>query len=286
MTPNPYHLDKRLVRHHFERAAPHYDQAAFLQREIAHRLLERLRLIKKKPHRILDAGCGTGHALATLCSEYPQAHITALDLAAGMLRCVSRHHPANPQLSLLNADLEALPFKPDSFDLIFSNLALQWCNDPADTFKALHRVMHVDGVLMFSTFGPDTLKELRSAFAALDQHTHVSAFWDMHDLGDMLLQAGFADPVMDRETLTVTYAELSGLLKDLKGIGATNATQGRTTGLMGRARISALREQYQRFAHSDGRLPATYEILYGHAWRSAAVASPAQGSVIPIIPQP
>ncbi|WP_006787536.1 malonyl-ACP O-methyltransferase BioC [Thiorhodospira sibirica] len=285
MTQNPYHLDKRLVRHHFERAAPHYDHAAFLQREIAGRLLEHLRLIKKQPHRILDAGCGTGHAITTLHHDYPQAQIIALDLAVGMLRGVSRHHPANPQLSLLNADLEALPFKPDSFDLVFSNLALQWCNAPADTFTALHRVMRADGVLMFSTFGPDTLHELRSAFAALDPHTHVSAFWDMHDLGDMLLQAGFADPVMARETLTVTYADLSALLKDLKGIGATNATQGRASGLMGRARLAALGEQYQRFAHSDGRLPATYEILYGHAWRNVPAAAPTPGPVIPIIAQ-
>jgi malonyl-CoA O-methyltransferase len=149
---------------------------------------------------------------------------------------------------------------------VWSNLALQWCNDLPDTFVELHRVLKVDGLLMFSTFGPDTLKELRGAFTGVDQHNHLNRFTDMHDIGDMLVHSGFAEPVMDMEYITLTYADVRGVLQDLKAIGAHNATAGRGRGLMGKNAWARLIENYERL-RSNGKLPATFEVVYGHAWK-------------------
>ena len=157
----------------------------------------------------------------------------------------------------------------DSLEMVWSNLALQWCNDLPATLGDLHRVLKTDGLLMFSTFGPDTLKELRLAFDGVDRHNHLNRFADMHDIGDMLVQAGFADPVMDMEYLTLTYDDLHGVLQDLKAIGAQNATAGRGRGLMGKNSWAHLVENYERM-RKDGKLPATYEVVYGHAWKPQA----------------
>jgi malonyl-CoA O-methyltransferase len=151
-------------------------------------------------------------------------------------------------------------------DLVWSNLMLQWVNDLPRAFAEFRRVLRVGGLLTFTTFGPDTLQELARAFARIDGHTHVSRFADMHDLGDMLVQAGFADPVMDREQITVTYPSPAALLAELKAIGATNQTRGRPRGLTGRGRRAALEDVLRTLAQ-DGRIPATFEVVYGHAWK-------------------
>ena len=163
-------------------------------------------------------------------------------------------------------DVEALPLAANSLDMVWSNLAVQWCNDLPATFVELHRVLKADGLLMFSTFGPDTLKELRQAFNGVDQHNHLNRFADMHDIGDMLVHGGFAEPVMDMEYLTLTYDDVRGVLQDLKAIGAHNATAGRGQGLMGKTAWERLVENYERLRR-DGKLPATYEVVYGHAWK-------------------
>jgi malonyl-CoA O-methyltransferase len=162
-------------------------------------------------------------------------------------------------------DIEALPILPASMDLVWSNLALQWCNDLDAAFSEMHRVLRPEGLLMFSTFGPDTLMELRQA--TQNSHTHVSRFIDMHDIGDALVRAGFSAPVMDVERFTLTYDDALGVMRDLKAIGASNATMGRPRGLEGRAFLNRISTNYEFFRLADGKLPATFEVVYGHAWK-------------------
>ncbi|MFA5081260.1 MAG: malonyl-ACP O-methyltransferase BioC [Hydrogenophilaceae bacterium] len=268
---------KRAIRLSFEQAAASYDDAAFLQLEIARRLDERLDLMKLAPARILDAGCGTGFAFPLLNRRYPKADLVGLDLARNMLLQARQRLPrpsllgrvgrlfAGAASPLVCADMASLPLARDSIDLAWSSLALQWLDEPEAVFKETRRVLRPGGLLLFATLGPDTLKELRAAFAGLDGHGHVNRFIDMHDLGDALVHAGFANPVMEMEHITLTYADLKGLLRDLKGIGAHTVLEGRREGLMGRAEWRRLVDNYERF-RQDGRLPATYEVIYGHAW--------------------
>ncbi len=265
-----YLIDKQRMRLAFSRAALNYDEAAVLQREVCERMLERLDYIKIKPARILDAGSGTGWGTRQLQKKYPAAQLISLDIAIGMLKAARSHTAWWKKLSggapMICGDIEALPVAGNSVEMIWSNLALQWCNDLPQALLGLHKLLKVDGLLMFSTFGPDTLKELRQSLVGVDQHNHLNRFADMHDVGDMLVEAGFAEPVMDMECLTLTYADLRGVLHDLKRIGAHNATQGRGQGLMGKHAWARLVENYERLRR-DGKLPATFEVVYGHAWK-------------------
>ncbi|MEO1767009.1 malonyl-ACP O-methyltransferase BioC [Thiobacter aerophilum] len=272
MADEALRLDKRLVRLSFERAAQSYDQAAVLQREVAQRMAQRLPYVKLVPRRILDAGAGTGFGTRLLARRYPKAHLIALDLAWAMLKAARAAQPwwqrlAGParRARYLCGDLERLPLAASSVDLVWSNLTLQWCNAPEQAFRECYRVLVPGGLFMFSTFGPDTLKELRQAFASVDGYTHVNRFVDMHDLGDLLTYAGFAAPVMDMEMITLTYLDLKQLLCELKALGAHNVTFGRNHGLMGKRRWQAMVEAYESLRR-DGRLPATFEVVYGHAW--------------------
>ena len=271
---------KRNVRRSFGAAAGTYDENAFLQREIANRLFERLDYIKLNPARVLDLGSGTGYATRKLRDRYVNADIVSLDLAPPMLQFAKRQLPQTPVLTRLLkaftssaatdficADAESLPLANESLDLALSSLTLQWCN-PEKVAKEVSRVLRPNGLFMFTTFGPDTLKELRQAFRSVDDKPHVNDFVDMHDIGDILVQAGFSDPVMDQETITLTYADLKAMLRELKGIGAHNVLPGRETGLMGKTRWQKLQTAYEKF-RVDERLPATYEVVYGHAWKPA-----------------
>ena len=258
-------IDKAQARRAFERAAPRYDEVAVLQREIGQRMIDRLDYVRLQPRVVLDAGCGTAVATAGLASRYPDADIVALDFAHGMLRHARGQGGFARLPHWVCGDIEALPLANGSVDLVYSNAALQWSTDLAGTLADLARVLRPGGLLMFSTFGPDTLAELRAAWAQVDGHSHVSSFADMHDIGDLLLHARFADPVMDCERLTVTYETVDDLMGDLKLLGAHNVTVGRARGLTGRRRLDAMRTAYERFRR-DGRLPATYEVVYGHAW--------------------
>ncbi len=244
--PDPREIDPRAVRRAFGRAAVTYDGAAVLQREVSARLAGRLDVVKLAPGTILDAGCGTGEAIGELSVRYPSARVVALDAALPMLqqaRTRSAHgrsllarmlgplgRGGTPAPAFVCADGTALPLPGVCVDLVWSNLMLQWVNDLPRAFAEFRRVLRVGGLLTFTTFGPDTLQELARSFARIDGHTHVSRFVDMHDLGDMLVQAGFADPVMDREQITVTYPSPAALLAELKAIGATNQTRGRPRG--------------------------------------------------------
>jgi len=275
MTHDIYHVDKKRVRASFDRAAESYDAAAVMQKMVREEMLSRLDLVNLKPQRILDAGCGTGHASQALMKKYPNAHVVSLDLAMGMLHKTRALNPSllqraktllglNKQ-SYVCADLENLPLADDSVDMFWSNLAIQWSNDLDAVFANIHRVLNTDGLLMFSTLGPDTLKELRAA-SSVDGNVHVSRFLDMHDIGDALVRAGFAAPVLDVERVVLTYDDAVGVMRDLKSIGAHNAADGRGRGLQGRGFLQNLTKNYEQF-RKNGKLPATFEVVYGHAWK-------------------
>ncbi len=267
-------FDKKEVRRAFDRAAQTYDAHAVVQREIAGRLAERLELISLTPRRILDVGCGTGQNQGLLRARYPRADMVGLDLALPMLQLARRPPGIWQRLAGLwpgaaayhvCADMEHLPLAANSVQMVWSSLAFQWATELSAVLRECHRVLAPDGLLIFATLGPDTLKELRQAFAPVDGGTHVSHFLDMHDIGDMLMHAGYQHPVMEMEMITLTYEGLSPLLRDLKGIGAHNAATDRARGMMGKDAWRRLEQAYETF-RKDGRLPATYEVIYGHAW--------------------
>ena len=258
-------IDKHYVRQAFSRAADSYDDAAVLQREIGRRMLQRLEYIRLQPKVIVDIGAGTGEASASLLKRYPKASVIALDFAMPMLRRARRRGRFLRRPLPLCADLEQLPLAAHCVDIIYSNAALQWCSDLASTFREFRRVLRPGGVLMFTTFGPDTLKELRNAWAQVDGGTHVNSFVDMHDIGDMLVEAQFAEPVIDAEQITMTYESVDQLMRDIKSIGAHNAVSGRSKGLTGKNRMQQFRAAYEQY-RSEGRIPSTWEVVYGHAW--------------------
>lgn len=280
MLDDIYRIDKLRARRSFGRAANTYDAAAVLQKMVREEMLSRLDLVKLNPSVILDAGCGTGLASHALQKRYAQSRVVSLDFAYPMLqktRSTRRQAGLLNQLKnlmhgtrehLLCADIESLPLADSSIGLVWSNLAVQWCNDLDAALAEFHRVMQPESLLMFSTFGPDTLRELRTATDAASgsSYTSVSRFIDMHDIGDALVRAGFSAPVLDVERLTLTYDDVTSVMRDLKSIGAHNATDGRARGLMGKTYFASLAQSYEQF-RQNGKLPATFEVVYAHAWR-------------------
>jgi malonyl-CoA O-methyltransferase len=269
MSNPPQTISKRKVRRAFDRAADSYDDAALLQKEVCSRLLERLDYIRLTPRMILDAGVGTGEAVTPLMKRYKKSRLIVLDLSEQMLARALAHGGLLRRPEPVCADIEQLPFRDNSFDLVYSNLTLQWCNDLPMTLQGLLRVLKPGGLLMFTTFGPDTLKELRACWRQLDDAVHVNQFTDMHDVGDGLLLAGFADPVMEAETITVQYRTIDELMADLRAIGANATAQGGRPGLTTPSMLASLRQAYEAY-RVDELLPASYEVVYGHAWKPAA----------------
>ena len=261
-------LDKAAARRSFERAAATYDDAAALQREINTRMLARLDYIKLAPATIVDLGAGTGLASASLRKRYRGSRVIMLDISAAMLhQAQDKFGRFRPPLALAG-DSECLPLRDDCADLIYSNMMLEWCGDLDRTLLELCRVLRPDGLLLFSTLGPGTLRELRASWAEADDRVHVHAFIDMHDIGDALLRAGFADPVMDMETITMTYPDIRKLVGDFKSLGVSNALRARSRGLTGKRRWQRMCDAYEDRRGADGLLPASFEIVYGHAWFS------------------
>jgi len=280
---DPYLIDGGRVRRSFGRAARGYDAAAILQSRVRTELLDRLEVVRIEPTVVLDLGAGTGHASLALKRRYRGAQVVALDLAPGMLQEAGRRQTLLRRFRRVCADAAALPLGTDSVDLVFSNLMLQWCNDPDAVFGECRRVLKPGGLLTFTTFGPDTLVELRRAWAAAaDGRTHVNRFIDMHDLGDALVRSGLVEPVMDVERYTLTYATVRDLMRDLKAIGAHNANAGRPRGLTGKGALERMAAEYETHRR-EGRLPATYEVVFGQAWApvtpSRAKGAPAEVTV-------
>jgi malonyl-CoA O-methyltransferase len=280
MTDDIYRIDKMRARTAFGRAADTYDAAAILQKQVREEMLSRLDLVKLNPEVILDAGCGTGLASHALQKRYAKSQVVSLDFAYPMLQKTRKtlglgglmgqlKSLGGIKQKLLCADIEALPLANNSVGMVWSNVAIQWCNDLDAALQEFHRVLQPEGLLMFSTFGPDTLRELRAATSAASDngYTSVSRFIDMHDIGDALVRAGFSSPVLDVERFTLTYDDVKSVMRDLKSIGAHNATDGRARGLMGKAYFAKLEAQYEQF-RQNGKLPATFEVVYAHAWRA------------------
>uniref|UniRef100_A0A450ZW14 Malonyl-[acyl-carrier protein] O-methyltransferase n=1 Tax=Candidatus Kentrum sp. TUN TaxID=2126343 RepID=A0A450ZW14_9GAMM len=258
-------VDKRKVRENFDRAAPCYDEIAELQRTIGDRLLGHLDPVRLQPDVVLDMGAGTGYCLPFLRGSYPEARIVALDLAEVMLREARLRNRIPGEGFFICGDAGQLPLRDNSIDLLFSNVAIQWCNDLEETCHEFARVLRPGGLVVFSTFGPDTLWELRDSWEQADSNSHVNNFIHMRDTGDMLVRTGFTGVVMDREEITCTYDSVRMLMRDLKTLGAHNATSDRPRGLTGKKRLQAMLEAYEGH-RKDGYIPATYEVIYAHGW--------------------
>ncbi|PXF63867.1 malonyl-ACP O-methyltransferase BioC [Kangiella spongicola] len=260
------HLSSSDVARSFSKAASTYDAAAFFQRIAGERLFERLDYFKLEPKKIVDLGCGTGVFTRQLSERFPAAEVTGVDIAEGMIEWCKQQSSAEQYVC---ANALALPFEDNSVDLIFSNLSIQWVENLQDLFNELNRVLKPEGLLLFTTLGPDTLKELKQSFSQVDQYQHVNDFIDMHHVGDAMLQAKMLDPVVDAEPVVISYDKASELMRDLKDIGAHNIDSRRNSGLMGPKKLRAVEKAYRQFALDDGKLPATYELVYGHAFGSA-----------------
>ncbi len=259
--------NKSRVAHSFSCTAERYDDAAVLQREIGRRLIERLSLVKINVKTAMDLGSSTGHFSRQLTDRYAGSAVIAVDIAEGMLRYIQTNADQAEHIDLVCADAAQLPIASKTVDLVFSNLMLQWCPDINAAFKEVQRILRPGGLFMFSTLGPDTLNELRQSWATVDSYQHVNEFMDMHDVGDALLANGLLDPVVDMEYVTVTYSKVEGLLRDLQDLGANQVTgDHRMPGLLGKAHYQAFVQAYEGFRQPDGVLPATYEVIYGHAW--------------------
>jgi malonyl-CoA O-methyltransferase len=261
----PFHLDRRQVRHNFGAAASTYEKHDALQREVQEELSGRLDFYLQQPERVLDVGAGTGRGTAMLKKRYPQAQVLALDFALPMLRAAKQHARWLKPFQRVCAEATALPLPDHSVDVLYSNLCFQWIDDLPALFGECARVLKPGGLLAFSSFGPDTLKELRAAWAEADQQPHVGRFLDMHDVGDALINAGLRDPVLDVSRYTLTYSAPQDLLRELQGLGATNADRTRGRGLTGKSHYRAMLAAYESM-RAAGRIPATWEVVTAHAW--------------------
>ncbi len=258
-------LSPRQVGRSFGRAARSYDAAAVLQAQVRTELLSRLDLVRLTPVLVVDLGSGTGAGTMSLRRRYRRSQVVALDLSCEMLLEAGRRQRWLRRFERVCADAARLPLADATADLVFSNLMLQWCTDPDAVLRECARVLKPGGLMSFTSFGPDTLTELRAAWAAADGYTHVNRFIDMHDLGDAMLRAGLAEPVMDVERYTLTYPDVRALMRDLKAIGAHNVNAGRSRGLTGRQALARMTTAYEDLRR-EGRLPATFEVVYGQAW--------------------
>jgi len=273
-------------------------ESNFLRREVAARMHERLALVRITPERVLDAGCGEGGDLSTLQKRFPKAAMLGLDASPAMLaeaqaaqtaalsainRLLQQWLPTGmgreSSANLLCGNFSQLPFGINAVDLVWSNLALHWHPQPDRVFAEWRRVLRQDGLLMFSCFGPDTLKELRAAFAVADSEPHALPFVDMHDFGDMLVNAGFSTPVMDMETLTVTYSAIEKLMADVRAFGG-NPLDTRRRSLLGRQAWKRVADVLEQSRGADGKIPLTFEIIYGHAFRPAPRTTTSGESII------
>jgi malonyl-CoA O-methyltransferase len=264
-------LDRAAIRRHADRASAGYDAAAVLAARLREDMVRRLEWVAFVPETVLDLGCGTGHGAEALAARWPRARVIALDASPAMLAEASRRDGA-ARIELRLAEAESIPLPDASVDLVFSNLLLPWCEDIDAVFAEVARVLKPRGLFTFTTFGPDTLVELRTAWRAVDREAALHPFTDMHDLGDGLVRAGFAEPVLDVSRFTLTYPDAVALLRDLRATGSQGAATGRARGLTGRGRLRAMEEAYETF-RSGGRLPASYEVVFGQAW--GAIARPA-----------
>jgi malonyl-CoA O-methyltransferase len=258
--------EREAVRRAFRRAAPEYAARDFLHAEIRARLLERLDPVRFVPQRVVDLGAGPPQATADIAARFPDAQLLAADLVPEMLGQSAR------PWSRICADAARLPLADGTVDMVTASMLLHWCSDPVAVLAEIRRVLGSPGLFVFATLGPDSLRELRAAWSRIDGHSHTLTFADMHDVGDALVGAGFADPVLDAERLTVTYRDVASLAADLRGVGAGDLSAGRRRGLTGRGRWAAMSAAFESGRDAGGAAPVTVEVVYGQAWASDAPA--------------
>lgn len=280
-----YRIDETRARRAFERAARTYFDAARLEREVGARMLERLELVRLDPGVVVDAGAGPGPQAEGLRRRYARALYVPVDTSLAMLReqrarsgwmqrVLARRRPA-----AVCADMRSLPLAAASCGLVWSNMALHWMSDPLPALREFGRVLRPEGLLMFSTLGPDTLKELRSACEAAGAGPQAHRFRDMHDLGDMLTGSGFSSPVMDMEIITLSFRSVAALVSDLRATGQSSSAAGRRRTLTGKRRWAAVREMLESRA-VNGRIACTVEVVYGHAWKGLPHKSSDGSSIV------
>lgn len=278
---DPLRLDRRALRRHFERASRSFDAHAVLASRVREELLSRLDLVAFEPRVVLDLGCGTGHAARALKRRWPKARVLALDLSPSMLAQAAAQSSLFRRFGRACADAVALPIAGGAVDLVFSSLMLPWVDALDVALAEARRVLSARGYFTFATLGPDTLQELRAAWAAADDGAHVHRFLDMHDVGDAVARSGLAEPVLDADRIELAYPDTLALMRDLKAIGAHNVTAGRPRTLLGAARLRRMSEAYEAFRRGDA-LPATYEVIYGASWGAAGrpAAAAHEGEVL------
>jgi len=272
-------LDTRKIRRSFARAADSYDATDFLQSEIRNRLLERLAWVSLLPDRVIDLGAGTGKALPGLAARFPGAELLALDLTPALLRRAAGRDGSGALP--VCADAARLPLRDGSVGLVFSSLMLHWCPALDPVLREVRRCLGYPGLFSFATLGPGSFQELRMAWQQVDQGIHVMPFPEMRALADGLVQAGFAEPVVDSERLTIRYRSLAQLTTDLRGTGTTNPGSDRQRGLTGRQQWQRFATALEEFRDGEGTLPMTLDIIYGQAWAPGArsTGKPTEASV-------
>ncbi len=282
----PVLFEAASLRRNFGRAATSYAQVAVLQREVETRLIEQLDFLEdRQPLRVLDLGCGPGRASGVMKKRWPKAQVIALDAALPMLKEVPKQTRFWRPIKRICADASSLPLIDGSVDVIFSNLCLQWVNDLPATLAEFRRVLKPDGLLLFSTFGPDTLLELREAYwQAGEKNPPLSPFAAIQQIGDAIIAAGFKNPVLDRELYQLTYSDVRTLMKELKAIGANDARPQRSRGLSGKIRLQNMTAAYEKL-RINNVLPSTWEVVTAMAWGPApGVSRREQGADIASFP--
>ncbi|HEY4368372.1 MAG TPA: methyltransferase domain-containing protein [Steroidobacteraceae bacterium] len=271
-------LDPQFVRRSFEAVSATFDANSAVHAAIRAQLLERLDVVRIEPAVVVDLGAGTAHASRALKDRYRSAQVIAADIAPKMLAQAARQQRLLRRFARVATDAHRLALRTASVDMVFSNLMLQWSHDPDTVFNEVRRVLKPNGLFTFTALGPDSLRELRSAWSQIDTYTHVHRFIDMHDLGDALLRAGFAEPVMDTQRLTVTYPTFDAFLGELAGSGSGNVAQGRRHGLTAPAALDRVRKSYEQLRR-EGTLPVSLEIVFGHAWTGNLARAVSSGEV-------
>ncbi len=265
-------FDKKNTRLHFERAAETYDASAILQKEVAEQLsryLDHLVDIPVDvPETVLDIGSGTGFITQALLQRYPESSIIALDFAYSMARKSQQLGSSHCKPQAICADAEKLPLASDSIALLISSLMLQWSNDLKQTVAGFQHVLAPNGLLLFSTLGPETLYEMRESWAVVDDVPHTSHFLNVQAIEESLVESGFINPVIERKMITQTYPDVRQLMRAIKQIGASNTHHQRGKGLMGKQKLNAFDAAYEQFKTREGLYPATWEVIYAYAWKA------------------
>lgn len=262
-------LNRKDVRRRFDRAAAQFDTVDFVHATTRDGLLDRLTPMVVEPRTILDLGAATGTATRILSRRFRQARVIAVDLSRNMLERTQKKQGWFSRTSTVQADAAALPFADQSIDVVFANLLLPWVGNPAQTFAEVSRVLVKDGLFLFATLGPDSLSEIRRAWAAVDGGVHVNLFPDMHDIGDAAVRAGLRDPVLDVDRLVVTYEDAGSLFRELTTMGARNSLLHRNRCLSAATRFKAMTAALDSL-RNGGLLTLELEFIFGHCWGSGS----------------